>query len=187
MRFRLVLAAAALALSACGDSDQDKLGGDLSAAEGSALTENEANFAEAAEAAPPPATIAPQDGALEETPLADQPDPLAPAPPRAAPTVVVPETGNVLTSFDCARARTTSERAVCASPALAALDRAMAERYVDATADADADAALLLRRTRGSFLAYRERCGSENSCIERVYRGRMREIEDIATGRWQPH
>ena len=57
------------------------------------------------------------------TPVAGPPvDPLA---PRPAPATV---TSIARPSFDCTRVRTFSERAVCASPGLAALDRAMASR-----------------------------------------------------------
>jgi hypothetical protein len=43
----------------------------------------------------------------------------------------------------------------------------------------------MLERTRGRFLAYRERCGSD-ACIADAYRGRIREIRDIMAGRWHP-
>ena len=43
----------------------------------------------------------------------------------------------------------------------------------------------VLQNTRSRFLSFRDRCGT-NSCIADTYRGRMREIEDIMAGRWQP-
>lgn len=114
------------------------------------------------------------------TPVAGPPvDPLA---PRPAPATV---TSIARPSFDCTRVRTFSERAVCASPGLAALDRAMASRYIGAIATADPAAVRLLRQTRDPFLGYRERCGSDAGCIDRVYRGRIREIDDIVAGRWR--
>jgi uncharacterized protein len=42
-----------------------------------------------------------------------------------------------------------------------------------------------LERTRGRFLAFRDRCGSDR-CIADAYRGRITEIRDIVDGRWQP-
>ena len=101
---------------------------------------------------------------------------------RLPPLAPVPDTSP---SFNCARARTSSERAVCASPGLATLDRTMASHYLAALGTADSDAAQLLRQTRDPFLGFRERCGSDASCIDRVYRGRIREIDDILGGRWQ--
>ena len=116
-------------------------------------------------AAPAPAEPAPAD------PLTPMPDPLAPAPPAPSAAVARP-------SFNCADARTTSERAVCASPGLAALDRTMAAHYNQALASADDRTASELRRTRDRFLTYRERCPTD-SCIADAYRGRIREISDI--------
>ncbi len=85
-------------------------------------------------------------------------------------------------SFNCRYARTASERAVCDSPALAARDRAMASVYYSTIAEADGATRRRLRQTRDRFLAYRERCRSE-ACIADAYEGRIREIEDIASGR----
>ena len=125
-----------------------------------------------AQPAAPPVPITPRQ---PPAPTSSEIRPLPPLPP-------VP---NFSPSFNCARARTSSERAVCANPGLAALDRTMASRYVDALRTADPAAAQLLRQTRDPFLGFRERCGSDASCIDRVYRGRIREIDDILGGRWQ--
>lgn len=110
-------------------------------------------------------------------PIAD--DPLAPtddAPPiDRAPVASGP-------SFDCARARSQGERAVCANPNLAELDRLMARLYVRTLESADPDTRRALQRSRDRFLAYRERC-PDDACIAEAYRGRMREISDIMRGR----
>jgi uncharacterized protein YecT (DUF1311 family) len=121
-----------------------------------------------AKVAPPPASapIAP----LPSDPLAPIPDTVAPGAPIAQP------------SFDCARARSRSEQAICASTGLAAIDRAMATYYGRVLASADDGTAAELRRTRDRFIAYRERCTTD-ACIADAYRGRMREIGDIAAGR----
>jgi hypothetical protein len=134
-----------------------------------------------------------RSGARPATPVSSQPlapkdDPLAPAdeaptpPPESPPDMEGPPPPAAqrppAPSFDCRRARTTGERAVCASPQLAALDRRMAAQYVGAQR-------ALLQRTRDSFLVYRDRCPSD-SCIAQTYRGRMREIGDIMSGRWSP-
>ena len=87
-------------------------------------------------------------------------------------------------SFNCAYAKTSGERAVCASGSLADLDRQMAAQYVAAMRNAGPREARLLRTTRDRFLAYRDRCGSDR-CIADAYRGRITEIGDIMSGNWQ--
>lgn len=87
-------------------------------------------------------------------------------------------------SFNCNRARTAGERAVCNSDSLAALDRTMAAQYRSAAANGGPNERRLLVQTRDRFLGYRDRCGTE-ACIANAYRGRMREIDDIMAGRWR--
>jgi uncharacterized protein len=102
---------------------------------------------------------------------------IAPAPrPTSAPAT--------RPSFNCRYARTSGERAVCADPALATLDRDMAAQYRRAVAAGGPRERALLVDTRDRFLGYRDRCPS-NACIDRAYRGRMREIDDILAGRWR--
>ena len=123
--------------------------------------------------APPEATDAPAP------PTA--PSPVErPAPPAAPPQ---PDSG-AHPSFNCANARTGGEKAVCADPGLASLDRRMASEFNSAMSDADAGQRALLQRTRSRFLSYRDHCGSD-ACIAESYRGRIREIRDIMAGRWQ--
>ncbi len=99
-----------------------------------------------------------------------------PAPP--------PVSASANPSFNCARARTRGEIAVCNSPELAALDRQMAGFYGSSYRSADPDAKALLDQTRSRFLTYRDRCRSD-SCVAEAYRGRISEIRDIADGRWR--
>jgi uncharacterized protein YecT (DUF1311 family) len=112
-------------------------------------------------------------------PSTDQP-PAAPAPPSAPSTTV-----GASPSFDCDDARTRGEIAVCRNPALAALDRQMAAQFQSAFSDGDQEQRRVLIWTRSRFLRYRDQCPSD-ACIAETYRGRMREIRDIVTGRWQP-
>ena len=106
--------------------------------------------------------------------------PINPAPPPRAES-----TASSNPSFDCRRARRSSERAVCGSDSLAALDRNMSAQYRAAVADADPEQRRLLAQTRNRFLGFRNRCGEDEGCIAGTYRGRMREIDDIAAGRWR--
>lgn len=88
-------------------------------------------------------------------------------------------------SFDCAKAHTKGEIAVCSDADLAALDRQMAAQYGGAIAVASPDQRELLRDSARRFYAYRDRCG-DNRCVGDAYVGRMREITDIMQGRWHP-
>lgn len=92
-----------------------------------------------------------------------------------------PATGGARPSFNCRYARTATEKKVCASPALAAKDRAMASLYYDLMASADPSVRRHLRRSRDAFLARRERCGSEE-CVAAAYDARSAEIRRIAAG-----
>ena len=132
--------------------------------------------------------LAPQDpaaGSPGDVPAVDnQPAPAVP-PPAAQPAPPPAPTASVRPSFNCANARTRGERAVCSSSALAGLDRQMASQFNRALANASPGERAMLTRTRSRFLAYRDRCGSD-ACIADAYRGRMAEISDIVSGRWQP-
>ena len=88
-------------------------------------------------------------------------------------------------SFDCSRARSKGEIAVCSDAGLSALDQNMATQYRQAIAAASPERKALLQRTLDHFIAYRDRCPNR-SCIADAYVGRMREIRDIMEGRWTP-
>lgn len=111
------------------------------------------DFAEAALPSPPP----------------DEP---AAAPPASAPRQASRP------SFNCRVAGSPSERMVCSSERLAALDRQMSSQFYSALPEADRQARRRLRQTRDAFLAYRDRCPDE-ACVAEAYQGRMREIRDI--------
>lgn len=116
-----------------------------------------------------------------DLPAATEGPPLGPPPPAAPSPPTAPQ-ASASPSFDCADARTRGELAVCRNAGLAALDRSMAAQYRSAFASADRRTRAELERSRGRFLAYRDRCPSDD-CIADTYRGRMREIRDIAEGR----
>lgn len=155
-----------------------------------AVTEPLATLSQSRGASAPPqaplpvgVSTAPPAPSASSTPVAPPSSrPVPPRPPVARPTSVATGPNP---SFNCARAISASDRAICESPSLAALDRAMVARYVDGLRSADPDAARLLRQTRDPFVIYRARCQGEPTCIDRITRGRMREIDDIVAGRWQ--
>jgi uncharacterized protein YecT (DUF1311 family) len=135
------------------------------------------------EPTPPGATVPPTVPASPAPPEA--PRPPAAAPERSPPPpAVVPPSASARPSFNCARARTRGEIAVCSSPELAALDRQMASFYGTAYRGAEPEARALLERTRTRFLGYRDRCRND-ACVADAYRGRISEIRDIADGRWR--
>ena len=113
-----------------------------------------------------------------QPPTPSQPQDVGPPPPPARPPATTSP------SFNCRFARTRGEIAVCGDPGLAALDRQMASQFSTAMAQGDSRQRSLLQRTRSDFLRYRDNCPS-NSCIAETYRGRIREIRDIAAGTWR--
>jgi len=135
-----------------------------------------------AEAAPAP-DPAP---APEPQPAPAPPPQPKPTPPAAKPAPPAPErtrsAAAARPSFNCRYARSRSEKMVCSSDRLAALDRAMSSQFYSAMAGAGHGTRAELRRTRDRFLAYRDRCESE-ACIAGAYQGRMREIDDIMADR----
>ena len=129
------------------------------------------------------APASPTDSALP--PLTSEPAPQSPVPsPPVATAPPPPPQATASPSFNCRSARTRGEIAVCGDSGLAALDRQMAAQFNGALSQADSRQRSLLQRTRSDFLRYRDNCPS-NSCIAETYRGRMREIRDIMSGRWQ--
>jgi hypothetical protein len=144
------------------------------------VVDEEAQPIEVAQAEPEQAAPTSTPGAPVEVPRLEPPArvPRAASTPAPRPIAVAEPSRRANPSFDCRRGRSRSERMVCSSDALAALDRRMSSRFYSALAQADPEARRALRRTRDSFLAYRERCRSE-ACVADAYEGRMREIRDI--------
>lgn len=121
----------------------------------------------------------PMDGNLtapEENVAASESAAVQPGPPSAYPG---------RPSFDCSRARTRGEIAVCSDTGLSALDLNMTTQYRRALGKATSQQHEQLQATRNRFIAYRDRC-PDRECIAEAYIGRMREIRDIVEGRWQP-
>lgn len=137
--------------------------------------------------AAPPRSAPPEPRRSEPAPrpapkqrTAERPDQpvVAPAPNRVEAEPLRRAGTSSNPSFSCRSARTSGERAVCASQSLAARDRAMSSLFYSAMASANGPRRAELRRTRDRFLRYRDRCGSD-ACIAEAYEGRIREIRDI--------
>ena len=84
-------------------------------------------------------------------------------------------------SFDCRKARTPDEVAVCADPLLSELDEIMADfyrrfrHYTENFDNAMGLQAQLVDEAR-DFLRRRAACGSDVRCLEEVYRQRIRQL-----------
>jgi hypothetical protein len=110
----------------------------------------------------------------------------AAAPVAATPQAPSPSASAARPSFDCARAGTPGEQAICQDSGLAKLDADMADQYRRSLATASPAQKQLLQQTRDRFLAYRDGCPSRQ-CMVQAYFGRMREIRDIMEGRLTPN
>lgn len=71
-------------------------------------------------------------------------------------------------SFDCGRRLTNVERMVCQSEQLAALDRALSDRYFELRKSVSKAEWKVIMDSQRQFLADRGRCADE-ACIERTY------------------
>lgn len=120
----------------------------------------------------PPADTLPDDGFDQIFP---EPEPE----PRPVVSPADPVRAAVRPSFDCRRARSSSERMVCASDRLAALDREMAALYEEMLDRGGRRTREELRASRDRFLGFRDGCPNE-ACVAQAYRDRMDEIRDIA-------
>lgn len=82
-------------------------------------------------------------------------------------------------SFDCARAGTSTEHAICGSESLAALDRDLATAYSRARGGASAAQADAIRADQGLWLGRRNDCGGHAECLENMMRYRLDELRRI--------
>jgi len=131
-----------------------------------------------------PPEAAPAEPALMP-PVAETAPKPTPAPPvrtaQKAPEPAPAARVTVRPSFNCRYGKTRTEKMICASPRLAAQDRAMASLYYDLMARADPATRGHLRRSRDAFLGRREQCRSE-SCVVSAYASRMAELRNIGRG-----
>ena len=79
-------------------------------------------------------------------------------------------------SFDCDKAATLSEKAICASEALARLDREIAALYRERRTRVPLGR--LLETVQRQWLELRDRCGADATCLEKEMSERKRGLED---------
>lgn len=93
-------------------------------------------------------------------------------------------------SFDCAKAQTSFEKAVCSSPELSQLDDTLAQAYQTALGGLSAEPAGEVKTAQRNWLAYAERSCSDDAqpitteytddqtqCLAATYRNRIRDLE----------
>lgn len=95
----------------------------------------------------------------------------------------LPEDARPDPSFDCVKATTAAERTICASVALAAFDRSVAQAYEQTKKffeeTENPEAISRLRATQRRWLAQRNRCGADPGCLEKSMEGRLEAIQVI--------
>jgi len=81
-------------------------------------------------------------------------------------------------SFDCRKAASETEKAICASPALGLLDRQQ-QRAWRAMNEAlqEHPAFSALKQEQRAWLALRERCAADTACIAEAYRRRISQLQ----------
>jgi uncharacterized protein len=83
-------------------------------------------------------------------------------------------------SFDCAKAHSAVEMAICRSPILACLDAQLATAYKSALARFSFSIVPDEKAKQYAWLAKRDACRSDQLCLEEIYRQRLAEIAAIA-------
>ena len=81
---------------------------------------------------------------------------------------------SVRPSFDCSKAHSSAETAICANPTLAVHDRILASLYRYKISQADGIGASNLRADQRQWLRFRESCGSDTKCLDSAYDLRIR-------------
>jgi uncharacterized protein len=90
-------------------------------------------------------------------------------------------------SFDCNRASTPTQKAICGSPELSDLDGKMGQLFSDAVAAARGVAALdKLRAEQRAWIVDRDQaCGGQESCLGVLLRSRMRALKEYVSAQTQ--
>jgi uncharacterized protein len=79
-------------------------------------------------------------------------------------------------SFDCTKARTASDRAICATPALSAKDDELARVFNQVKTPSNADSLLAEER---QWLAMRRACGGDQTCLSNWYDQRIAALKQM--------
>jgi uncharacterized protein YecT (DUF1311 family) len=87
-------------------------------------------------------------------------------------------------SFDCAKAASSTEKAICSTPAVSRLDSELAAAWQQALAQSHD--AKVLKSTQLKWLRERNACGEDPACLSDRYRERLAELAGapLAPNRW---
>lgn len=83
-------------------------------------------------------------------------------------------------SFDCAKATSDIEHAICNNPDLSSLDGTLSESYQSAMANLPAEQADALRTAQRGWLKQRNACNGQESCLTDLFSQRAAELQDTA-------
>ncbi len=83
-------------------------------------------------------------------------------------------------AFDCSKARSTTEKAICKNSSLKALDSRMSRSYVKAMNQISSQNGKTLRKSQYIWLASRNKCGSNVSCLKQRYNDWLKEYNKFA-------
>lgn len=81
-------------------------------------------------------------------------------------------------SFNCARASTPTERAICQNPMLGNLDEEMADIYQNVRARLSGNNRQVLIDEQRAWLRARDNCGASVGCIQDAYNWQIGELFD---------
>ncbi|MCQ0989158.1 lysozyme inhibitor LprI family protein [Jiella marina] len=106
------------------------------------------------------------------------PAPVTPSPaPQPAPVLQPqPKPRFVSPSFDCRKAGTATEFAICGNAELATLDRELSQSYASTRGRVGARDRQYLTEEQKSWIARRDSCGNDAGCIARSIRERIDEL-----------
>ena len=104
--------------------------------------------------------------------------------------VVLAATGAQAASFDCKKARSEDEKAICANPELSKLDEDLAAAFKSTLAlmSGDAKRIAIFRKDQAAWVKERDRCGGTASCLKNEYVRRIRWLSSPAhqyAGEWR--
>lgn len=80
-------------------------------------------------------------------------------------------------SFDCRKAGTATEKAICSDIALARLDRNLADNYTVALSFTDEAGKAKIREAQRQWIAERNACGGDIGCLSSAYQARIKVLE----------
>ncbi len=100
-----------------------------------------------------------------------------------------PDNARPKPSFDCHKATTVVEKAICGSAILAAIDQSVAQTYkfaVNVFKEAENPQALAqLKVTQKQWLTQRNTCGADVHCLEKSMKGRLQDMGEVTDLRGQ--